>query len=145
MADLIYPALIEHAAPGEFCVTFRDIPEAVTGGATFAESFSLAIDALSVAVEGLLLGGRAIPRATPAQSGEVMVPLDPAIAARVLLDSEMTRLSLSGRALAERMGKDEKNIRRILSGEARIDQTLAALNELGVRPALSLPDPPIAA
>lgn len=136
MTAFTYPARIVEEAPGEFLVTFRDIPEAITGGATFEESYQLAADALDVAVEGLLLDTRDVPSPSPAEDGEVLVPLSPAVAARLALASEMDRQHVSGRALAERLGKDEKNIRRILQGKATIDAALEALRALGIRPAL---------
>lgn len=136
MTAFTYPALITEEAPGEFLVTFRDIPEAITGGATLEESYQLAADALDVAVEGLLLDVRAVPAPSAAEDGEIQVPLSPAVAARLVLASEMDRQHVSGRALAERMGKDEKNVRRILQGKATVDAALEALRVLGVRPAL---------
>lgn len=136
MTAFTYPARITEEAPGEFLVTFRDIPEAITGGPTFEESYQLAADALDVAVEGLLLEIREVPAPSATEDGEVQVPLSPAVAARLVLASEMSRQHVSGRALAERMGKDEKNVRRILQGKATIDAALEALRALGVRPAL---------
>lgn len=144
MRAFAYPAQIEEQAPGEFLVTFRDIPEAITGGATLAESFALAVDALGVAIEGYLIDGQAVPDPTPAEAGEFVIPLDPAIAARAALETTMLHAGVSGRALADRMGKDEKHVRRILSGAAKMDQTLEALRVLGVRPLLSF-EPPLAA
>ncbi|MFA4952088.1 hypothetical protein [Brevundimonas sp.] len=138
MTAFTYPARIVEEAPGEFLVTFRDIPEAITGGATFEESYQLAADALDVAVEGLLLDTRDVPSPSPAEDGEVLVPLSPAVAARLLLVMAMDRQHVSGRALAERLGKDEKNVRRILQGKATIDAALEALRALGIRPALSI-------
>lgn len=136
MTAFTYPARIVEEAPGEFLVTFRDIPEAITGGATFEESYQLAADALDVAVEGLLLDTRVVPSPSSAEAGEVLVPLSPAVAARLVLVSTMDQQHVSGRALAERLGKDEKNVRRILQGKATVDAALEALRELGVRPAL---------
>jgi antitoxin HicB len=138
MTAFTYPARIVEESPGEFLVTFRDIPEAITGGATFEESYQLAADALDVAVEGLLLDTRDVPSPSPAEDGEVLVPLSPAVAARLMLVRAMDRQHVSGRALAERLGKDEKNVRRILQGKATVDAALEALRALGIRPALSI-------
>lgn len=138
MPDYAYPALIEEAAPGEFIVTFRDVPEALTGGATLAEAANLAIDAVSVAIEGYLEAGETLPVASQAEAGEVGIPLDLRVAARLALQTEMTTIGLSQRALAERLGKDEKHVRRILSGEASLDQAVAAMRVLGLRPLMTV-------
>lgn len=138
MSSFMYPALISEEAPGEFLVTFRDVPEAITGGSTFAESYNLGVDALSVAIEGLLDEGSPVAAPSQIEVGEILVPLDPAIAGRVALQDLMRDQHVSGRALADRLGKDEKHVRRILSGKASLDATLDALRELGVRPALSI-------
>lgn len=141
MSTFAYAAQIEEAAPGEFLVTFRDVPEAITGGATLGESLVLAIDALDVAIEGILAEGRLAPSSSPAEAGEHVIELSPAIAARVALANVMASQSVSGRALAERMGKDEKNVRRILAGQGSLDATLQALAALGVRAGLSVGQP----
>jgi antitoxin HicB len=140
-ATLFYPALIDEAAPGEFLVTFRDVPEAITGGATFAESYLLAIDALSVAIEGYLEEGRPAPAASQIQDGEVVIGLTPDVAARLAIGDLMQTDGVSGRALADRMGKDEKHVRRILSGHASLDQAVTALRALGAAPVLSVTQP----
>lgn len=133
-----YAVQITQEAPGEFLATFRDIPEAITGGATLMETFALAADALSVSVEGLLEDGQPVPSPSPVQEGEILVPLAPKIASRLALASLMRTQSVSGRALAERLGKDEKHVRRILSGKSTLDATIDALCVLGVRPALEI-------
>ena len=138
----VYPALIEMsdpiASPNEYLVSFRDVPEAITGGSSLSESLDLAVDALAIAIDGYLVEGRPVPEPSPARPGEHLVPLSLDVAARAVLIGEMARQSISGRALAERMARDEKNVRRILAGAASLDLTLEALQALGVRPTLSV-------
>ena len=138
MSALIYPAAIEQAGPNDFVVRFRDIPEAITGGVTEAEALSAAGDALAAAVDHYLDLGRDVPAPSVARRGERQVGLEPAVAARLLLVSAMAAHGVSGRALAGLLGKDEKAVRRVVSGKgASLEQTFAALRVLGVRPALS--------
>jgi antitoxin HicB len=138
MTPITYPAHIEETGPHEFLVTFPDIPEALTDGATRAEAEANAADALSAALEGYLELGRDFPAARPAQKGEAEIALDPAIAARGVLVRAMTAQHLSKVALAQRMGRDEKVIRRIISGKgASLDLTLQALRAVGIRAALA--------
>ncbi len=49
MAAMAYPATV-HSAEDGVTVTFRDLPEAVTGGDTLAVARTLARDALTVAL-----------------------------------------------------------------------------------------------
>lgn len=138
MTPMTYPARIEEVEPGEFLVTFPDVPEAITSGATFHEALIQAIDALAVALEGYLLEGREAPKPRRAEKGEVLVGLSPAIAARFLLVGAMRDQALSKVALAELMHRDEKVVRRILSGKnASLDLTLEALGAVGIRTTLA--------
>jgi antitoxin HicB len=133
-----YPAHIEEIEPGEFLVTFPDVPEAITSGATHAEALEAAAGALAVAVEGYLLGGHDVPAPRDAKRGEELVALDPVVAARVVLVLEMGRQGLTKVALAHRIGRDEKAVRRMIAGKgASLDMILGALKVLGVRPALA--------
>ncbi len=133
MPAFAYPARIDEAAPGEFVVTFRDVPEALTGAGTYTEALELAGDAISVAIEGYLEEGRALPQVSRTKRGEIEIYLTPTLVARVAIEVEMDRAGVSRRALADRMGKDEKHVRRILAGEASLEQAVKALRALGLR------------
>jgi len=136
---LAYPAHIEEATPDCFVVSFPDIPEALTGADTRAEALALAADALAVAVDGLLEYARPVPPPSAPAMGDELVALDPQVAARVTLSRAMADQHVTKVALAKLMGKDEKVVRRILSGRgASFAQTLDALAALGVRPALAV-------
>jgi antitoxin HicB len=138
-AAITYPARVEEAGPGDFVVTFPDIPEAITGAGSYAEAVDTAADALAAAVEGYVLKARAAPARRDAGVGEVAVPLAPALAARVLLTERMAADKLTKSAVARLIGKDEKVVRRILEGSnVSLDQILDALAKLGVRPALAV-------
>ncbi len=140
MFIISYRARIERAGPDEFIVRFPDLPEALTSGATGEEALSNAADALATAVEGYLDAGTDLPRPLEAGPDEVAVVLDPKLAARMLLRRVMTEQNVSGRALAQRMGRDEKQVRRVLTGRgATLNLTLDALRALGVRPGLAAP------
>jgi antitoxin HicB len=138
MKCLTYPVLIEEAAPADFVASFPDIPEAVTGAASREEALALAADALAVAVEGYLELGRPVPSSSEREDLP-HVALDPAVAARLALVQAMAREGLTKVALAARMHRDEKVVRRILAGKnVSLDLTLEALRALGVRPALAI-------
>lgn len=145
MQPLAYIAFIEEAEPGAFLVTFPDVPEAITQGDDLREARGNARDALAAALEGYLEAGRDFPeRAELDPDGgkpgvELFdVAVEPALAARALLTRQMKVQGLSKVGLAQRMNRDEKAVRRILSGRgASLDLTLEALRAVGVRPALA--------
>jgi len=133
-----YPARLDREAEGDVVVSFRDIPEALTGAMVEAEALELAPDALATAVDFYLDQGREVPAPSALEPGEVSVPLDPALAARVLLQRSMASQGITGRGLAKKLGKDEKTVRQMLAGKgATLNATLAALRALGVRPTLA--------
>ncbi len=138
MHMITYPARIDEAGPNDFVVQFVDVPEALTGGATREAAWAGAGDVLAAAIETYLELDRAIPPPRPAGPGETDVALDPTIAARVELRRLMAEQGVTGRNLAQRLGKDEKAVRRMLAGEgASLGATLQALKVLGARPALA--------
>lgn len=115
-----------------------DPAEALTGAATPAEAGALAADALAAALDGYLEVGRTFPSASLTLPDEIEVAVDPALAARAMLIAAMAEQRLSNVALAQRLGKDEKAVRRIVSGRsASFALTLAALRAVGIRPALA--------
>ena len=133
-----YPASVTQVAPNDFLVRFADVPEAITGGATRDEALANAPDALAAAVEGYLELGRDLPEPHALAQDEIAVSLDPHLAARAILLREMSAQGLSKVALAARMNRDEKVIRRIVSGKGvSLALTLTALRAIGVRPALA--------
>jgi len=74
-----------------------------------------------------------------ARAGLPPAPLDPRIAARVLLTRATAEQGLTKVALAARMQVDEKAVRVILSGQkVSLNRTLDALRAVGIRPALAV-------
>jgi len=74
---LRYPAKIEADGDG-FMVSFRDIPEALTGADTREEAEKMAADALLTAMDFYFEDGRAVPEASAPEGGEVLVACRPA-------------------------------------------------------------------
>jgi antitoxin HicB len=139
MTEFSYPATVTEVEPGEFIVRFVDVPEAITGAATRTAALANAPDALAVAIEAYLEAGWNLPAPRAANQGEHPIPLEPEIAARVVLQQAMREQGLTNVALAQRMNRDEKAVRRILSGKnASFALTMEALKAVGLRPALSV-------
>jgi antitoxin HicB len=134
-----FPALLDASEDG-LLVTFRDVPEAITHAADRAEALALAEDSLTAALEFSLGRNRLPPRPSPLQPGEALITVEPVLAARCVLALAMAERGLSKVALAERLGKSETVVRRMLDGrtKVRIESVLAALSALGLRAGLGV-------
>lgn len=135
MQTWTYPAVFDRQGE-EIVARFPDVPEAITGAATEDEARTLAADALATAIEHYLDSGLEAPSPRALRRGEVAIALDPPLAARAILLRALAAQGLTKVALAARMNRDEKVIRRIVSGKgASLELTLEALRTVGVRPA----------
>jgi antitoxin HicB len=145
LSPFSYVALIQECEPGAFLVTFPDVPEAITQGDDEHAAVQAAGDALDAALEGYIELNRDFPAHGNFDQANVRpglvaveVAVDPALAARGLLAHAMREQGLSKVGLANRIGRDEKAVRRMLAGRgASLEMTLSALRVLGVRPALA--------
>lgn len=104
-----YPCnFVSHESQGDgFVVTFPDIPEAITGAYTRAESLLLAEDALTVALSMYVDNDEDIPTPSDPSDGQVLIALPPLIAAKLALYSALKEQGLSKVDLADRLGITE--------------------------------------
>lgn len=68
---LKFPALIEADGTG-FAISFRDIPEALTGGATREKALAMAAGALLTSMDFHFEDERAVPAPSKARGDEVL-------------------------------------------------------------------------
>lgn len=137
-----YWARIQPDEAGRLLVTFPDLPEALTDGATQEEALAEAADALGTALAGRIADGADIPAPSGTKRGMVRIAPNATIAAKVALYLAMREESVSVAELARRMGVDHKEARRIVSPREatklpRLEEALAAVGqevELVVRP-----------
>lgn len=133
----VYPAAVEQDEDGQFIVSFRDVPEALTSGETLDEGLAEAVDCLVVALDGYVddRSPRAIPRPSQIRSGEHAIAVPPLIAAKLALYDAMRNAGLAPAALAERLALSEPAARRLLDlgHRSRIEDVQAALEKLGKR------------
>ena len=127
-----YPVTLTPDTDG-FCVTFRDIPEAISQGDTTDEALDMAQDALMVAMEFYFEDTRAVPMPSQAQDGEHLVSLPPSVWVKVLLLNEMIAQNVSQAELAKRMGIVPQSLTRLvdLSHTTKIDTLANAFAKLG--------------
>lgn len=112
MQTYAYAAIFEPSErDGGFVVTFPDVPEAITEGDDMVEARAMARDALGVALLFYLEAGQPLPEA--AAAGPMITP-DPEIAAKIAVIETFRGSGLTQSELARRMGRDEKEVRRLL-------------------------------
>ena len=132
--QLAYPVRLERDDQGAVLVSFPDIPEALTEGATEGEALAEAQDCLIAALGGYIDDRRDIPRSSPGR-GRPLVALPALAAAKIALYRAMRERGLSNAALARRLGTMEGTVRRLIDLDHRshIGQVETALEALGQR------------
>lgn len=129
---MFYPAQLDYADDG-VTVSFRDIPEALTCGATKDEALNQARDALATAMEFYFEDKRRVPLPSSALDGDELVALPASLAAKVLLLNEVLAQRVSNTELARRMGMTKQTAQRLfdLNHATKIDTLQEALKALG--------------
>lgn len=133
--DFTHRARLARNGEGGFVVTFPDVPEAVTEGATRGEALANAEDALAVALLGRMADGADMPSARARGRSLVRVAPPAAAAAKLAVYTAWRASGLSKSGLARRLGKAEGEVRRILDPyhATKLDTLDAALRALGRR------------
>ncbi len=115
---------------GGFLVTFPDVPEAITDGATREDAAERAIDALVTALSFYTDAGEPLPVPGKGQTYVVVPPLQ---AAKLALYEAMKANRVTRAELARRLGATETIARRLvdLRHRSHIDEVVRALRLLG--------------
>jgi antitoxin HicB len=116
-------------------VTFPDFLDAATDAPSLRAAMTEAEDCLEEAVAGRIKRGEGIPAPSPAPEGMVRVALSALYAMKAALYSALRETGVSQSALAARLGRDEKEVRRLLDPEhtSRTPNLEAALRAVGKR------------
>jgi antitoxin HicB len=136
---LSYPARVVRDGEG-YMVSFPDIPEALTGGATRELALEMAVDALTTAMDFYFEDRRSVPAPSEPKRGQAMVDLPPSVGAKVLLLNEMIAQGTRNADLARRMNVRPQEVNRLtdLRHPTKIDTVALALKTLGRKLELSL-------
>ena len=128
-----YPVRLQRYSADEIVVSFRDLQECLTSAATESEALAEAADALEEAMAGRLNRADEIPAPSARRAGEYLVAVPPITAAKAALWLALRESGLTRMALAQRLGVDEKVIRRMLDPRHRsvIHRIHEALRVLG--------------
>ena len=97
-----------------YVVTFPDVPEAITGAATWDESLYLAEDALLVALTFYTDKWEPLPAPSALSDGQVLIKIPPLQSAKLALYAEMRERGVSQSDLADALGIGESDIRDLL-------------------------------
>ena len=130
-----YPATLARDTDGSVIARFRDVPEALTHGASEDSAATWAQDALMVALSVYMDEGRDIPVPSKARRGERMVPLPAMSAAKLAIYQAMRERRVRQLDLAQQLNIDARQVRRLLdlSHNSTLPQLSAALEALGKR------------
>lgn len=141
MRTFTYPARFERGdKSGILVITFRDVPEAITQGNGKRDALWQAADCLEEAIAGRIAGGREIPKASRAARGERLIPVPAPMAAKAALYLAMREAGMTNVQLARRIGRDEKEVRRMLDPRhpTKLPRIKEALEVLGKRLVVSV-------
>ena len=78
----LYPATPTAEPEGGVTVVFRDLPEAITYGDNDQEARAMAREVLELAVAERVARGEDVPAASVPRPGDILVELDPLLAAQ---------------------------------------------------------------
>jgi antitoxin HicB len=112
-----YSATFETDGDG-FIVRFPAIPETVTGGATFEEAFNNAFDALEVVLLTYAKDNVELPKdiaASKKDSAVHIIHVSASVVAKLEFVAAFRQSGMTRVALAERLGKAETEVRRMLN------------------------------
>lgn len=135
MRSYIYGAQFERGAKRGLVVSFPDVPEAITEGRDMADARSMAEEALGLVLLTYLARGLPLPKAKAKDKKLVPVAVAPDVAAKLAVLESFAAAGISKSELARRIGKDEKEVRRILDPKhaTKLPALTAALRALGKR------------
>lgn len=135
MKAFVYHAKFEAGDEQGIVVTFPDVPEAVTQGDDLADARAQAEEALGLALLTYPQRGLPLPACKSRGRGLKPIAVVPEIAAKLAVLDAFRSAKLTKKELGRRLGKDEKEVRRILDPRHRtkLPALRTTLNALGRR------------
>ena len=137
-----YPLTLTPDENGTIIAQAVDVPGALTVGKDEADAIVQAADALITLFVYFMLEGQPIPPPSRPRRGQRCAVLPPMASAKLAIYQAMRAAELTQGALAERLGCDPRQVRRLLDLDhrSRLDQLEAALAALGKRLVLEVQD-----
>jgi antitoxin HicB len=133
MRTFVYAARFEPGDEGGLVVSFPDVPEAITQGDDEADAMKQAQEALGLGLLTYPRRGLPVPVAKAKGRGLVPIAVEPEVAAKIAVLEAFKGSGISKSELGRRIGKDEKEVRRILDPRhsTKLATLTEALRELG--------------
>jgi antitoxin HicB len=135
MKTYLFSALFEPGEENGITVSFPDLPEAITQGVDDADARRMAEEVLGLALLERLAQNKPLPE--PTAEGRELVPIGvhPSIAAKLAVIEAVRAAGLTQAELAFRLGKDAREVRRILNPNhpTKLSTLDVALKALGQR------------
>ena len=135
MRSFVYHARFEPGDERGIVVTFPDVPEAITQGDDMADARAQAEEALGLALLTYPQRGLPLPESVREPKGLVPVAVAAENAAKLAVLEAFRTAGISKVELARQLGKDEREVRRILDAThpTKLPTLAAALWALGQR------------
>jgi antitoxin HicB len=135
MKSFVFYAVIEPGDRRGVVVSFPDVPEAITQADDIVEARTMAEEALGLALLTYPARGLPLPKAKARGHEMVAVAVAPDVAAKLAVLEAFTEAKITKIELARRLGKDEKEVRRILDPKhaTKLATLTEALRALGKR------------
>jgi antitoxin HicB len=135
MRAYLYRAEFERGSRRGVVVSFPDVPEAITQGRDAADARAMAEEALGLALLSYLERGLPLPRPRAKARSLVDIAVAPDVAAKLAVLEAFKAAGISKSELSRRLGKDEKEVRRMLDPRhpTKLPALTAALRALGKR------------
>jgi antitoxin HicB len=135
MRSYVYRAEFERGARRGLVVSFPDVPEAITQGVDMADARTMAEEALGLALLTYAARGLPLPKQRSKKRGLIEIAVAPDVAAKLAVLEAFVAAKISKSEFARRIGKDEKEVRRILDPKhpTKLPALTAALRALGKR------------
>ena len=135
MRTYSYPALFEPGGESGIVVSFPDVPEAITQGTDLADAQAMASDALGLALLSYFIVGQTLPSPSRPKDGHRLMTASPELSAKIAALEAFRDAGVTKSELGRRLGKDEREIRRILDPNhaTKLSTLKKALAALGRR------------
>jgi antitoxin HicB len=135
MRSYIYRAKFERGSRSGYVASFPDIPEAITQGRNMVDARAMAEEALGLALLTYVERGMVLPKPRARGRKLVEIAVAPDVAAKLAVLEAFRDMDISKSELARRLGRDEKEVRRILDPRhpTKLPSLTAALHALGKR------------
>lgn len=142
MRTFTYPARIERGGRRGFVVSFPDVPEAITQGRDIVEARENAQEALGLALLAIISAGRALPRPRARGARLERINASAEMSAKIATLEAFAGACISKSELGRRLGKDEKEVRRILDPRHRtkLPALAASLAAMGKKLVIAVED-----